>query len=37
MLMADRNDTLMEQVISHLNLELGVFAVSWKAAEDGAS
>ncbi|HUN58806.1 MAG TPA: MgtC/SapB family protein [Candidatus Binataceae bacterium] len=30
LIMADRNDSLLEQVISHLSLEPGVSAVSWK-------
>jgi putative Mg2+ transporter-C (MgtC) family protein len=30
LIMADRNDSLLEQVISRLSLEPGVSAVSWK-------
>jgi putative Mg2+ transporter-C (MgtC) family protein len=34
LIMTDRNDALLEQVISRLSLEPGVSAVSWKAVED---
>jgi putative Mg2+ transporter-C (MgtC) family protein len=37
LIMADRNDALLEQVISRLSLEPGVSAVSWKAVENGAA
>jgi putative Mg2+ transporter-C (MgtC) family protein len=37
LMMADRNDALLEQVISRLSLEPGVSAVSWKAVENGAT
>jgi putative Mg2+ transporter-C (MgtC) family protein len=37
LIMADRNDALLEQVISRLSLEPGVSAVSWKAVEHGAA
>jgi putative Mg2+ transporter-C (MgtC) family protein len=37
LIMADRNDTLLEQVISRLSLEPGVSAVSWKVVENGAA
>jgi putative Mg2+ transporter-C (MgtC) family protein len=36
LIMADRNDTALEQVISRLSLEPGVSAMSWKVAENGA-
>ena len=36
-IMADRNDTVLEQVISRLSLEPGVSAVSWKVVENGAA
>jgi hypothetical protein len=36
LIMADRNDALLEQVINRLSLEPGVSAVSWKAVENGA-
>ena len=35
LIMADRNDALLEQVISRLSLEPGVSAVSWKVRENG--
>jgi putative Mg2+ transporter-C (MgtC) family protein len=37
LIMADRNDTLLEQVISRLSLEPGVSAVSWKVVENGTA
>jgi putative Mg2+ transporter-C (MgtC) family protein len=37
LMMADRNDALLEQVISRLSLEPGVSAVSWKAVANGAA
>ncbi len=37
LIMADRNDPLLEQVISRLSLEPGVSAVSWKVLENGAA
>ena len=37
LIVADRNDTLLEQVISRLSLEPGVSAVSWKVVENGAA
>jgi putative Mg2+ transporter-C (MgtC) family protein len=37
LIMTDRNDTLLEQVISRLSLEPGVSAVSWKVVENGAA
>jgi putative Mg2+ transporter-C (MgtC) family protein len=37
LIMADRNDALLEQVISRLSLEPGVSAVSWKVVENGTS
>jgi putative Mg2+ transporter-C (MgtC) family protein len=37
LIMADRNDALLEQVISRLSLEPGVSAVSWKVRENGAA
>jgi putative Mg2+ transporter-C (MgtC) family protein len=37
LIMADRNDALLEQVISRLSLEPGVSAVSWKVVENGAA
>jgi putative Mg2+ transporter-C (MgtC) family protein len=36
-IMTDRNDTLLEQVISRLSLEPGVSAVSWRVVENGAA
>jgi hypothetical protein len=35
--MANRNDPLVEQVISRLSLEPGVSAVSWKVVENGTA
>lgn len=37
LVMADRNDALLEQVISRLSLEPGVSAVSWKVDGSGAA
>jgi len=37
LIVADRNDALLEQVISRLSLEPGVSAVSWKVLENGAA
>jgi putative Mg2+ transporter-C (MgtC) family protein len=37
LIIADRNDALLEQVISRLSLEPGVSAVSWKVLENGAA
>jgi putative Mg2+ transporter-C (MgtC) family protein len=37
LIMADRNDTLLEQVISRLSLEPGVSAVSWKVVGNGTA
>ena len=37
LIMADRNDALLEQVISRLSLEPGVSAVSWKVVGNGAA
>jgi putative Mg2+ transporter-C (MgtC) family protein len=37
LIMADRNDTLLEQVISRLSLEPGVSAVSWKVVGNGTT
>jgi len=37
LIMTDRNDTLLEQVISRLSLEPGVSAVSWKVVENGTA
>jgi putative Mg2+ transporter-C (MgtC) family protein len=37
LIMADRNDALLEQVVSRLSLEPGVSAVSWKAVNSGAA
>jgi putative Mg2+ transporter-C (MgtC) family protein len=36
LIMADRNDGLLEQVVSRLSLEPGLSAVSWKVVENGA-
>jgi putative Mg2+ transporter-C (MgtC) family protein len=35
LIMADRNDALLEQVVSRLSLEPSVSAVSWKVIENG--
>jgi putative Mg2+ transporter-C (MgtC) family protein len=37
LIMADRNDALLEQVVSRLSLEPGVSAVSWKVADSVAN
>lgn len=37
LLMTERNDELLEQVISRLSLEPGVSAVSWKAVQNGTA
>ena len=36
LIMADRNDALLEQVVSRLSLKPGVSAVSWKVVANGA-
>jgi putative Mg2+ transporter-C (MgtC) family protein len=37
LIMSDRNDVLLEQVVSRLSLEPGVSAVKWQVAVDGAA
>jgi putative Mg2+ transporter-C (MgtC) family protein len=37
LVMSDRNDALLEQVISRLSFEPGVSAVSWKVAGNGSA
>jgi hypothetical protein len=37
LVIADRNDALLEQVISRLSLEPGVSAVSWKVDANGTA
>lgn len=36
LIMIDRNDALLEQVVSRLSLEPSVRAVSWKVVDNGA-
>ena len=37
LMISDRNDALLEQVVSRLSLEPGVSAVRWQVAIDGVA